>query len=151
MASGGASSGVQAIDPREALSMPRRFQLRLVVPAAAIAALAVAGCGGGGSSDSGTTGSQSSGSSPAKTTSSTSSSSSSSSSSSGGGSTVKLSADPQQLKFDVSTLKAKAGKVTLVMKNPANFPHAIAVEGHGVDKDGNTVGNGGTSKVTVTL
>jgi uncharacterized cupredoxin-like copper-binding protein len=29
--------------------------------------------------------------------------------------------------------------------------HAIAVEGHGVDKDGRTVQKGGTSKVTVTL
>jgi uncharacterized cupredoxin-like copper-binding protein len=37
------------------------------------------------------------------------------------------------------------------MKNPSGLPHGIAVEGHGVDKDGKTVQKGGTSKVTVTL
>ena len=70
----------------------------------------------------------------------------------GGGSTLQLSADPGgALKFDKSDLSAKAGKVTIVMKNPASIPHAIAVEGNGVDKNGQTVTGGGTSTVTVTL
>ena len=37
------------------------------------------------------------------------------------------------------------------MSNPASIPHAIAVEGNGVDKDGKPVGQGGTSTVTVDL
>ena len=50
-------------------------------------------------------------------------------------------------------LSAKAGKVTLVMKNPSSsgLEHGIAVEGHGVDNDGKIVGLGGTSTVTVKL
>jgi len=67
---------------------------------------------------------------------------------------VQLSADPTgALKFNVSTLHAKAGKVTMVMMNPASsgVPHGISVEGHGVDQDGAIVKSGGTSMVTVTL
>jgi uncharacterized cupredoxin-like copper-binding protein len=37
------------------------------------------------------------------------------------------------------------------MDNPSGIPHAIAVEGNGVDKDGNTVQKGGTSTVTADL
>jgi uncharacterized cupredoxin-like copper-binding protein len=71
-----------------------------------------------------------------------------------GGETLKLSADPGgALKFDKSTLDAKSGKVTIVMDNPssAGAPHAVAVEGNGVDKDGETVQPGGKSTVTVDL
>jgi uncharacterized cupredoxin-like copper-binding protein len=70
------------------------------------------------------------------------------------GKTLKLSADAQgKLKFTKSKLTATHGKITLVMANPSGSgkPHAIAVEGHGVDKDGKTVSPGGTSKVSVTL
>jgi uncharacterized cupredoxin-like copper-binding protein len=72
----------------------------------------------------------------------------------GGASTVKLSADANgALAFNTKTLTAKAGKVTLDMTNPGSsgLPHAIAVEGNGVDKDGATAQPGGSSKVTVTL
>jgi len=72
----------------------------------------------------------------------------------GGASTVKLSADPNgALAFNTKTLTATAGKVTLDMTNPGSsgLPHAIAVEGNGVDKDGATAQPGGSSKVTVTL
>ena len=72
----------------------------------------------------------------------------------GGASTVKLSADPNgALAFNTKTLTAKAGKVTLDMTKPGSsgLPHAIAIEGNGVDKDGATVQPGGSSKVTVTL
>jgi uncharacterized cupredoxin-like copper-binding protein len=37
------------------------------------------------------------------------------------------------------------------MSNPSSLPHAIAVEGKGVDKDGKTVRKGGTSTVSVKL
>src|SRR4051794_23398807 len=71
--------------------------------------------------------------------------------SAGGGQVVKLAADPSALKFDKSTLTAKAGKVTLSMANPSGLPHAVAIEGHGVDVDGNTVQKGGTSTATAKL
>ena len=67
---------------------------------------------------------------------------------------MRLSADPAgALAFDKSTLTAKAGEVTIDMANPqgSGLPHAIAIEGNGVDKDGATAQPGGSSKVTVTL
>jgi plastocyanin len=66
-------------------------------------------------------------------------------------STVRLSAAKNRIAFNVKTLHAKHGKVTLRMSNPSSLPHAIAVEGHGVDKDGKQVGRGGTSTITVSL
>ena len=71
----------------------------------------------------------------------------------GGASTnLKLSADPSgALKFDKKQLAAKSGAVTLTMNNPSSLPHGIAVEGNGVDKDGQTVNKGGTSTVSVDL
>jgi plastocyanin len=64
---------------------------------------------------------------------------------------LNLSASKTQLKFNKKTLRATHGKVTIVMANPSSTKHAIAVEGHGIDKDGKTVGKGKTSRVTVTL
>jgi plastocyanin len=120
--------------------MQRRV-LAVVVPLAA--GVLVAGCG---SSDN----SSSSATKPApKPKAAT---SSSSSAASGGGSDLKLSADPSgALKFDKSKLAAKSGAVTITMNNPSSVPHAIAVEGNGVDKDGQTVTSGGTSTVSVNL
>ena len=69
----------------------------------------------------------------------------------GGGSSVKLTADPGGgLKFDKTSLSAKAGKVTVVMDNPSQTPHAVEVEGKGVEKATKTL-TGGTAKVTVDL
>ncbi len=56
-----------------------------------------------------------------------------------------------QLKFDKSSLSAKAGTVTITMDNPSPVSHAISVEGNGVDKRGKTVTMGGMSTVTVKL
>lgn len=67
---------------------------------------------------------------------------------------LALSADPGgRLAFDTTSLKAKAGSVTLTMTNPSGsgLPHAIAIEGPGVDRDGQVVQPGGTSTVTATL
>jgi plastocyanin len=70
----------------------------------------------------------------------------------GNSSTLSLSADPSgALKFNKKVLSTKSGAVTIDMKNPSSVPHAIAVEGNGVDKDGQTVTSGGTSTVSVTL
>src|SRR5690348_1261821 len=71
----------------------------------------------------------------------------------GGKSTnLQLAADSSgQLKFDKSSLSAKAGNVTITMNNPSPVPHAIAVEGSGIDKKGQTVSMNGKSTVTVAL
>jgi uncharacterized cupredoxin-like copper-binding protein len=124
----------------------RRLPLLLVI-LLATAALVAAGCGGDDDNGGGGGGGGSSGGGGGKKQ-----TSSSGGVSAGGGQTLKLSADPSgQLKFDKSSLTAKAGKVTLVMDNPSSLPHAIAVEGNGVDKDGATVNKGGVSKVSATL
>lgn len=59
--------------------------------------------------------------------------------------THRLSASKSKLKFNVTTIRAKAGRVTLRMSNPSRFPHAIAIKGKG---KGRTVGKGGTSTLT---
>jgi uncharacterized cupredoxin-like copper-binding protein len=119
-------------------SMPIPSPLRLLATLLVLP-LVLAACG---SSKSGTT----------STAASSSPGSASSSAGSGGGSSTEhLSADPSgALRFSTKTLHAKAGTVTLVMTNRSSVPHAISVEGHGVDEDGPTV-TGGTSKVTVKL
>ena len=111
--------------------------MRWMTLLAVTAVLALAGCGGSDekSTDSG----------------SSSSSSNSSASSGGGGETLKLAADKSALKFDKSSLTAKAGKVTLEMANPSEVPHAVAIKGNGVDVDGKTVGNGETSTASADL
>jgi len=57
------------------------------------------------------------------------------------------------LYFEPRKLKAKTGAVTLVMKDPSSSgkAHGIAIEGNGVDKDGQIVQPGSTSTLTVTL
>ncbi|HVI36958.1 MAG TPA: plastocyanin/azurin family copper-binding protein [Gaiellales bacterium] len=117
-----------------------------LIPILGAAALFAAGCG---SSNNDNASTQSGGNAaPATTT----AASAPATTPAGSGQALSLSADPGgALKFDKSDLSAKAGRVTIVMKNPSSLPHAIAVEGNGVDKDGPTVGNGGASRVTVTL
>ena len=111
---------------------------------AALAALAVAGCGSDNSSSNSSSSSSDTTASPAAP---------STSGSSGGASTnLQVSADSSgALKFDKSSLSAKAGNVTITMDNPSPLTHAVAVEGNGIDKPGNTVGMGGKSTVTVSL
>jgi uncharacterized cupredoxin-like copper-binding protein len=106
--------------------------------AALIAATALAGCGGGGKASTTPT--------PAKTATVT-----STPASAVGGSTLSLAADASALKFDKSALTAKAGKVTIVMKNPSALQHNVAIEGNGVDVAGKVVGQGGTSTASATL
>lgn len=129
--------------------------------ATVIATLLLAACGG--SNDSTSTESTGAGSAATTTSGSTSTSSpyggtttttTTTTPAAGGKTALALSADPSgQLAFDTKTLKAKAGTVTLDMKNPSSsgIPHAIAVEGNGLDKKGATVQPGGSSTVTVKL
>ncbi|HEY3189351.1 MAG TPA: plastocyanin/azurin family copper-binding protein [Solirubrobacteraceae bacterium] len=94
-------------------------------------ALAVAGCGGGGGAKKAA---------PAQP------------SATGPGGRLTLRADPGgQLKFNRKTLSAKAGKVTIVMNNPAPLSHNVSLEGAGISQEGETVGQGGTSTVSATL
>jgi plastocyanin len=116
--------------------------------ALALAALAFAGCGGD-NNEKGSTGAASN--TPSKSTDTSTATTETQASGGGKGEQLKVDADPTQLKFDKSTLSAKAGTVTLVMDNPSSLPHAIAVEGNGVDKDGQTVMKGGMSTVTADL
>jgi plastocyanin len=67
----------------------------------------------------------------------------------GGARTLTLSADPGgELAFDTRALEAGTGEVTIQMENPSSVPHNVSIEGRGVDEEGNTVGQGGTSTVT---
>ncbi|MEA2312273.1 MAG: hypothetical protein QOE28_2241, partial [Solirubrobacteraceae bacterium] len=80
-----------------------------------------------------------------------SSASSSSSSGGGGGEQLALAAPADgSIKFDKTSLSAKAGTVTINFDNPSSTPHGVAVEGNGVDKDSQTIQSGKTS-LTVAL
>ena len=66
----------------------------------------------------------------------------------GGGATetVKFSAPSDgSLKFDQGDVTAKAGKVTVDFANPSSVPHAVEIEGNGVEKAGDVVTGGDTS------
>jgi plastocyanin len=99
----------------------------LIALVLAAGVLVAAGCGGddsggGSGGSSGGTG--------------TSSESSSSSSSSGGATALTVTADPTgEIKWDKTSLSAKAGKVTLKLVNDSSVPHAIEVEGNGVEEE----------------
>jgi uncharacterized cupredoxin-like copper-binding protein len=70
------------------------------------------------------------------------------------GQRVKLEDDGDGgLYFEQRKLKARSGTVTLVMENPSGSgrSHGIAIEGNGVDKDGQIVHPGSKSTVTVQL
>jgi plastocyanin len=65
---------------------------------------------------------------------------------------LELEADPGgQLRFDKAELAASAGKVTITMTNPSSNPHNVAVEGNGVDDEGDIVSGGDTSTVSPDL
>jgi uncharacterized cupredoxin-like copper-binding protein len=103
--------------------------LRIVLAVPALALAALAGCGGGGE-DQKTT--------PPAT--------------SGAASSLRLTADPSgQLRFDKKALDAKAGRVTIVLKNPAPLSHNVSLEAPGINEMGKTVGQGGTSTVSADL
>jgi uncharacterized cupredoxin-like copper-binding protein len=118
--------------------------------AAACAALVVAGCGGSSKKEEST---QAATPTETQTAPAITNEKPSGGAAAEGGSTLQLSADPSgQLKFDKTSLSAKAGKVTLDMANPSSVPHAIGVKGNGVDKKGPTAqSQGSSSKITVDL
>ncbi|MHB8656728.1 MAG: c-type cytochrome [Solirubrobacteraceae bacterium] len=65
---------------------------------------------------------------------------------------LEIDADPTgQLKFLAPSATAKAGAVTLRMKNMSSVPHDIAITGAGVNQIGAVVTSGGVSTVSTTL
>lgn len=122
-----------------------RKPMLVLVAILATLALTAVGCGGDDSDDSGSSGSDSSGAAG-------SGADSSEAPSGGGGATkLKLIADPDgALKFDKTSLSAKPGKVTITMDNQSSTPHAVEVEGKGVEEETKTV-TGGSADVTVDL
>jgi plastocyanin len=120
----------------------RHLSLILLVCALAIP---VAGCGGDDDDGGGGGGSSNSGGGASSKKSDT----GGGSSGGGGSQTLKIAADPGgALKFDKSSLTAKTGKVTVVMDNPSDLPHAVEIEGNGVEFKGETVEKGGVSKAS---
>jgi plastocyanin len=131
--------------------------LALAAPAVA---LAIAACGSSSSSSSTST-SSSAPASPATTstaasTPATSAPATSTPSGGAAASVLSLAANPSgQLKYDKSTLSAKAGKVTIAFTNPAPLSHNVTIQ-QGTGSTGATVGatatfQGGTKTLTVTL
>ena len=102
---------------------------RTLATLAAALVLAIAGCGGDDSSSS-SGGSGGSG----------------SSSSGGGGQQIALASPADgSLKFDKTTLDAKAGTVTINYDNPSTTAHAVEIEGNGVEEKSDTITEGKTS------
>lgn len=69
----------------------------------------------------------------------------------GGGTSIKIKSDPVALKFNTSSLSAKAGAVTITMANISVLPHNIAIKGNGIDVKGAIILKGKTSTVSAKL
>jgi uncharacterized cupredoxin-like copper-binding protein len=105
--------------------------------ALAVAALAIAGCGGDDDDGGGGGGGAGNG---GQSSTSSGGGGEASGGGGGGGTTIQLAADPGgALKFDKTSLTAKAGKVTIDFDNPSSVPHAVEVEGNGAEAKSNTV------------
>jgi len=129
----------------DALTRPTTAALAL----AATAVLAVAGCG---SSSSKSTSSESTPATPPATQ--TSSSTATAPATGGGGQTqLTLAANAEgQLKYDKSTLSAKAGKVSIAFTNSAPLAHNVSIESSSGESVGATpTFQGGSKTLSVTL
>jgi plastocyanin len=70
----------------------------------------------------------------------------------GGGETLKFSAPADgSLKFDQGDVTVKAGKVTVDFANPSSVPHAVEIEGNGVEEETETVTSSDAPPITVDL
>jgi plastocyanin len=134
--------------------MPKNLVIAL---SAGALALGVAACGGSSSSSSSAAAPATSSTAAAAGTSSTAAaaatSSSASAPSAGAGSKIAIAADPGgALKFDKSSLTAKAGKVTIAFTNKAPEGHNFTIEGpSGAKVAATPTFDGGTKTVTATL
>ena len=105
----------------------------MLVVALLFAALTLAACGGGDDESS-------SGSEATATPTETATEDSGGTSAGGGGEKLALAAPADgSLKFDKTDLTAKAGNVTIDFDNPSSVPHAVEIEGNGVEEETKTV------------
>jgi plastocyanin len=69
----------------------------------------------------------------------------------GGGATVTITADPGgEISWEPTDATAQAGEVTIELVNESSVPHAVEVEGNGVEEESETV-TGGNTTLTVDL
>jgi plastocyanin len=69
----------------------------------------------------------------------------------GGATTLRLAADPNgALAFDKKSLSAKAGRVVIAFENTSGVPHAVEVEGNGVEEETETITDG-SERLSVNL
>ena len=69
----------------------------------------------------------------------------------GGGEPLTLTADPSgAISWEPSELNATAGSVTIELVNESTTPHAVEVEGNGVEEESDTI-TGSTTELTVDL
>lgn len=130
------------------ISLVRRWSA--IAAALLLVSLTLAACGGGSSGDSTTSSSASSGASDSGASTQT----QSGAATGGGSSALDISAtESGGLGFSQRALTARSGEVTIRLDNGSgnSLPHAVAIEGNGVDRDGQVVQPGGTSTVTVRL
>lgn|SRR5215218_2038222 len=107
---------------------------------------ALAACGGGSDDDSTTSEAGGGGATASQTT--------EGSTSGGGGATlIETAQESGGLSFSRSDLTAKAGSVTMTLDNPSanQLPHAIEIEGNGVEEETETTQPGDRASVTVDL
>lgn len=68
------------------------------------------------------------------------------------GETVTLKADASgELAFDQEEITVDAGTVKFVFENPSTLPHALEIEGNGVEEKTPTIRQNGTADLTVDL
>ena len=101
--------------------------MRRIAVLAAIAALSLAACGGNDNSSSAT---------PAATKAATDTPTATATQAAGGsGAKLAIAADPGgALKFTESNLTAPAGKVEIDFSNKSSLPHAVSIEGNGIEE-----------------
>jgi len=98
-----------------------------------LAAMSFAACGGG-DDDSSSSGSEATATETATPT------ETATAEAGGGGESVSLAAPADgSLKYDKTELSAKAGKVTIEFDNPSSVPHAVEIEGNGVEEETKTI------------
>jgi plastocyanin len=127
-----------------------RWMSIISFPMLAASLLALAGCGSSSNNSSSSTAST-----PAATptTSSTTSSTPAPATGGAGGGKLSLAADPEgQLKFDTTSLSAKAGKVTIDFTNKAPLAHNVTIESSaGANVGATPTFDGGSKTLAVTL
>jgi plastocyanin len=69
----------------------------------------------------------------------------------GGGETLTLTADPGgDISWEPASLSAPAGEVSIELVNESSVPHAVEVEGNGVEEESETI-TGGRTTLSVQL